>query len=111
MPTVPVVLYRSGNATSPRLTHVRSGKDVITQVGSNGVVNVLPLTGGVSLFSVKKSSFAAHWWKIDQGEWYDFRLILRRGANDHWTCEPANMMPLDDYLLALGATEKTFTKA
>lgn len=43
-------LYRRGNAASPRLDHVRVGKDILT-FERDGVVSVTAHSGGVSTFA------------------------------------------------------------
>ena len=93
-------LYRFGNASQPRLDHVRAFKDLaVNKV--NGIEIVVANGNGVSLsstFDPKKRNT----WKLARNTPIPagLRLVkdLRPGRSDHFMIAPASNMPFTKYL-------------
>ncbi len=64
MPKTLTDLYRRGNASGPRMAHVRLGKDILT-FQKNGDDWVAARSGGVSTFSVQGAG--TNWWCLPAG--------------------------------------------
>ncbi len=93
-------LYRFGNATRPRLDHVRAFKDVAVKKVS-GIEIVIANGNGVSL----SSSFdpqKRNTWKLERNTPIPsgLRLVqdLRPGRNDHFMIAPTSDMPFIKYI-------------
>jgi hypothetical protein len=104
----PIDLYRAGNATGPKMDHVRP-KDILI-VQQNGADWVNPLTGGISTFENKIWNFG-HWWLVPQGTQFDDRLTIRNDHDDHWVWEPRQGMELAEYVRLLTAVNGLFIPA
>jgi hypothetical protein len=96
--TTTVDLYRSGNTTSARMDNVRT-QDV-TQVTENGVVYVLPNTGGIST-STSAAGLSTTVWKIPKATTYPDTLKVWNDSPGHWAWEPAAKMTLSSFTAAL----------
>lgn len=107
MAVTPTDLYRRGNATSPRMTHVRVGKDVVTYF-QNGVEMVHAFSGGISTFAVRGPG--QNWWILPGGTQYPDELSVINDHGDHYSWEPNVNMPLADYMGLLGTVERVFQK-
>jgi hypothetical protein len=89
-------LYRFGNATSPRLDHIRPLKDAILDE-KNGIKYIRADGNGISVFSTfdpkKKNT-----WKIPKGTTLPDGVILvedkRFGHENHYMLAPAKTMRL-----------------
>jgi len=101
-------LYRNGNASSPRLTHVRADVDVAIEIGGTGEVWDLPGTGGVSTFG--SPGARRNWWRALQGTPYSDRLVVNNDHGDHYSWEPAERMLLSEFRSLLGEVEEHFRK-
>ena len=98
MPETTTDLYRRGNASSPRLDHVRIGKDILA-FERDGMVWVTAYSGGVSTFA--RPGFGLHWWRIPRGCSYPDALLVRNDHGDHYVWEPHVDMPLTAYVTHL----------
>jgi hypothetical protein len=97
-------LYRSGNAGGPRIDHVREGKDITPD--ANGDVH--PLQGGVSSFAIRKT--APKWWKFPANTAAPAGIAIRNDHGSHWSWEPAQVMPLGNFINALGQSAPNWVK-
>lgn len=95
-------LYRFGNLTSPRMSHIRP-KDAQT-VNINGIETIVANGSGVSLFN-KEGLDGTHltgWiWEIQKGTSFPVGLKLvkdTKGAIGHHLLVPAHTMPLSQYI-------------
>jgi hypothetical protein len=105
----PVDLYRAGNATGPRMDHVRPNRDIaVTQ--QNGVDWVHPLSGGISTREQPYWAFRG-WWRIPKGTAFSDLLTVRNDHGDHWSWEPARSMELAEYVRLLEGLNKEFVPA
>lgn len=100
-------LYRRGNARSPRLSHVRPGKDTMTFF-QNGVEMVRAHSGGVSSFS--KCGPGPNWWVLPAGTEYPDEISVINDHADHYNWEPNVDMPLSDFVALLSTIEPAFTR-
>ena len=107
MPETPTDLYRRGSALSPRMEHVRAGKD-ISLFERSGVLWVAARSGGVSTFSIQ--GFGRNWWRLPRGYVYpnDFHIVNDHGNHYNW--EPNVDMPFSDYVALLAAVHPHFLK-
>ena len=88
MPTTTTDLYRRGNAVSPRMWHVRVGKDIgVFQI--NGIEWVAANSGGVSTFSVQPPG--PNWWLLPAGYVYPDELAVVNDHGDHYNWEPKSI--------------------
>ena len=109
MGVTPVDLYRAGNATGPRMDHVRSGRDiVVTQIG--GADWVYPMCGGVSTVEKMHRQFKT-WWHIPQGTIFTDLLVVRNDYTNHWSWEPAQAMEISEYVRLLAGLNAEFVPA
>lgn len=106
-------LYRSGNATTPRMENVRLERvppDIETYT-VKGVVWVKARTGGISTTETKpKTGQEKGWWKASAGTKVSPKLTVRNDKPNHWAWEPTVDMPLDDYISLLKEANKHFVK-
>lgn len=98
MPETTTDLYRRGNASSPRMDHVRVGRDILT-FAKDGVLWVTARSGGVSTFTRLGVGF--HWWRIPRGYPYPETLMVVNDHGDHYAWEPRSDMPLTAYVALL----------
>lgn len=95
----PEDLFRLGNSTDPRLTHVRHPKDVDT-IEINGVQVVIANGKGVSLATRQRlqSSPVAGWvWRIPKGTAVPTGLRLINDRPGHYSLCPVQNMPMDEF--------------
>lgn len=95
----PEDLYRLGNATDPRLTHVRCPKDIDT-IEINGILVVVANGKGVSLATkerIVKSPISGWVWKIPKGTQVPLGLRLVNDRQDHYSICPSANMPMDEF--------------
>ena len=107
MPKTTTDLYRRGNASGPRLTHVRIGKDIVTYP-SGGTDWVRARSGGVSTFSVPGPG--RNWWLLPRGFDYPDELFVVNDHGNHYNWEPNVDLPLADFLRLLASVEPAFRK-
>jgi hypothetical protein len=107
MPQTTTDLFRRGNASSPRLTHVRIGKDIVTYA-SGGTDWVIARSGGVSTFSVQ--GLGPNWWLLPAGFDYPDDLLVVNDHGEHCNWEPNADLPLADYIRLLAGVEPAFRK-
>lgn len=107
MPETTTNLYRRGNASSPRMDHVRAGKDIYT-FEKNGALWVAARSGGVSTFSIQDPG--KNWWELPQGYIYPDNLYVVNDHGNHYSWEPHVDMPLSDYVVLLAALNPHFVK-
>lgn len=100
MPETTTDLYRRGSASSPRMDHVRVGKDIYS-FESDGMLWVRARSGGVSTFS--KQGFGQHWWRLPRGYIYPDILYVVNDHGNHYNGEPNVDMPLAEYVALLAA--------
>ena len=106
MPTT-VDLFRSGNASSARMDNVRP-VDVVTQT-INGVVYVLPASGGISTFS-SAAQINPVKWKLAAGYAYNANLVVTNNGGGHYSWRPAVRMTMDDYKALLALVNNSFSR-
>lgn len=104
----PVDLYRSGNASSPRLDNVRP-QDLGT-FQKNGRLWVEHESGGVSTFA--RNRWDKNTWRLAKGMEVGAKLLVVQDKEnpDHYFIEPAQDMPMDDYTAALRDLAARFVK-
>jgi len=107
MPETTTDLYRRGSASSPRLDHVRVGKD-IDAFERDSILWVRGRSGGVSTFS--RPGFGPHWWRLSQGYIYPGALDIVNDHGHHYSWEPNVDMPLATYGALLAAVHPHFIK-
>jgi hypothetical protein len=105
--TLTVDLYRSGNATIPRMDNVRDTD--VEKFQKSGVDWVRAKKLGISTFSTLPAD-QKNWWKISKGSVYSNDLYVVNDRNDHWSWAPAKDMPLADFITLMQATHSSFTK-
>ncbi|MCA8036779.1 hypothetical protein LGM46_27810 [Burkholderia arboris] len=91
-------LYRLGNSTSPRLTHVRPRDITVVQI--NGIDVVQSNGKGISLFTadgIKHRPVAGWVWRFKQGTYIPGDLRIIPDGKDHYVIAPLRSMPLDKY--------------
>lgn len=96
----PEDLFRLGNATGPRLTHVRIPKDVDTRV-INGIAVVIANGKGVSLATRERlaQTPVLGWvWKISKGTCLPFGLKLINDRPGHYAICPTRNMALEQFV-------------
>jgi hypothetical protein len=107
MPKTPTDLYRRGNASGPRMAHVRLGKDILT-FQKNGDDWVAARSGGVSTFSVQGAG--TNWWCLPAGFDYPDELYVVNDHGNHYNWEPRVDLPLADFVALLASVEPAFRK-
>jgi hypothetical protein len=107
MPKTLTDLYRRGNASGPRLTHVRIGKDIGTY-SRGGTDWVAARSGGVSTFSVQPPG--KNWWMLPAGFVYPDELLVVNDHGNHYNWEPNVDLPLADFIALLVSVEPAFRK-
>ncbi len=112
----PEDLFRLGNATSPRLTHIRTPKDINT-INMNGITVVVANGKGISLATkdrLNKSPVDGWVWKIAKGTQIPRGLKLLNDRPGHYSICPQSNMPLDEFVGLLSKLamkcQKTFKK-
>ena len=96
----PEDLFRFGNATSPRLTHIRRPRDVDT-IEINGITVVVANGKGLSLATqdrLDKTPINGWVWKIAKGAHMPFGLKLVNDRPGHYSVCPQSNMPLDEFI-------------
>jgi hypothetical protein len=101
-----VPLYRMGNASSPRMDHVRSQDVEVYE--NNGELWVVERSGGISTFSVQ--GLGKNWWLLAVGTEVPTELFLINDYGNHWSWEPNCTMPIEDYKSALRRIGDNFCK-
>lgn len=101
------VLYRRGNASGPRMDHIRVGKDISTYE-HNGETWVQARSGGISTFS--KLGWGKNWWKLAEGYDYAEGLLVLNDYGSHYSWEPSQDMPLSTYKNLLEIVNQAFIK-
>jgi hypothetical protein len=107
MPKTTTDLYRRGNVSGPRMTHVRIGKDIVTYL-NGGVQWVGARSGGVSTFSSQGPG--KNWWHLPSGFDYPDELFVVNDHGNHYNWEPNVGMTLVDFIAWLGSVEPAFRK-
>jgi hypothetical protein len=107
MPATTTNLYRRGNASGPRLTKVRIGKDIATYQ-RGGIEWIAARSGGVSTFSARGPG--ENWWLLPRGSIYPADLHVVNDHGDHYNWEPNVDMPLSTLISLLASMEPLFRK-
>ena len=107
MPETTTDLYRRGSASSPRMDHVRVGKD-ISPFERGGVLWVAARSGGVSTFS--SQGVGTHWWLLPRGYTYSDTLAVVNDHGNHYNWEPRADMLLAEYITLLVEVNAHFIK-
>jgi hypothetical protein len=107
MPETTTDLYRRGSAASPRIDHVRVGKD-IAPFQRDGMLWVAARSGGVSTFS--RQGIGTHWWRLPRGYIYPATLAVVHDHGNHYNWEPSVEMPLAEYVAFLAEVHPHFIK-
>lgn len=114
MAVTAVDLFRSGNATSARLSHVRikvADPDVDIHTDASGDVWVLANGKGVSTWDAVDPGWSGKPWKLPVGSPYSDQLVVWCDSPGHWVWEPAQTMRLSDYQALLIAAEANFVRS
>src|SRR4051812_29620542 len=99
--TTPLELYRAGNRSTARFDVLRPG-EVMVQI-RQGHDWALARSGGVSTFDAP-IALNGIWHRLPAGTPYDDAIFsLWNDYPGHWAWEPAQDMPLSDYIAALAA--------
>ena len=106
MGTTPIDLYRRGNATSPRMDHVRPID--VASFTRNGVEWVAARSGGISTFASSTPPGRGRIWRLPAGVFYPDELLLDNDHGNHWSWEPAQDMELTRYRALLAAVGRNF---
>ena len=96
----PEDLFRLGNATSPRLTHMRRPKDIDT-IEINGITVVISNGKGISLSTkdrLEKAPMSGWVWKIAKATQIPIGLKLLNDRPGHYSICPISNMPLDEFV-------------
>ncbi len=102
--TVPVDLFRAGNASGPRLDNIRD-KDIsitVVKVGGEDIRMVSP-EGGLSTFGGYVQRPGVKWWKIPSGTKLpqSIRVVKDHYNKEmrayHYSLQPARLMTLLEY--------------
>ncbi len=96
----PEDLFRLGNATSPRLTHIRRPKDIDT-IEVNGITVVIANGKGISLSTkgrLDKTPMSGWVWKIVRGTQMPIGLKLLNDRLGHYSICPISNMALDEFI-------------
>ncbi len=96
----PEDLFRLGNATSPRLTHIRRPKDIDT-IEVNGITVVIANGKGISLSTkgrLDKTPMSGWVWKIVRGTQMPIGLKLLNDRLGHYSICPISNMVLDEFI-------------
>ncbi len=113
MAKTPVDLYRKGNASSPRMDHVRINKDIATYESNKEFWVRETLAGGespggISTFSTQGRG--KNWWKLDADTEIPLELELINDRGNHWLWKPSKTMPIQKYKMALRLISQSFYK-
>jgi hypothetical protein len=107
MPKTGTDLYRRGNASSPRMTKVRIGVDIVTYA-RGGTDWVAPGLGGVSTFSAPGPG--KNWWLVPAGFDYPDELLVVNDHGNHYNWDPHVDLTLADFIALLASVEPAFSK-
>ncbi len=108
MPKTTTNLYRRGNASCPRMAHVRLGKDIVI-FQKSGDDCVAARSGGVSTFSMQGPG--PNWWRFPAGFAYPAELSVVNDHGNHFNWEPSIDLLLAEFLKWLASVEPAFRKA
>lgn len=100
-------LYRRGNASSPRMDHIRVEKDILSY-HHQGETWVKAGSGGISTFS--KQGWGKNWWELESAYEYSDNLLVINDHGTHYSWEPKEDMPLSTYKNELVIVNQAFTK-
>lgn len=103
------VVYRLGNASSPKMDNVRTVKDA-DLFKKNGHDWVKGHTKGVSTFTNPKAQKGDKEWKLPVGSSYPAELHPVNDHGDHVSWQASHDMPLADYIRALQTLGQHFKK-
>jgi hypothetical protein len=106
-----VELFRSGNATSARLSHVRTNiadPDVDTYADTSGAIWVAANGKGVSTWDAIDPGWSGKPWRLPVGSPYSNRLLVWEDSPGHWVWEPSDPMPLLEFVTLLDAAGQHF---
>ncbi|MCB2379462.1 hypothetical protein LGH70_17830 [Hymenobacter sp. BT635] len=106
MPTA-VDLFRSGNATGPRMDNVRP-QDIPTR-DQGGVPWVDPNTGGISTSSAA-AGLGRPVWKLTSGYNYNGNLVVANDHGNHYLWSPRIAMTLADFKALLALVNPSFVR-
>jgi hypothetical protein len=85
------------------------GPKVIDITVRHGVQWVLAGTGGVSTFEAPTTA-GKQWWILPAGHDHGTLFFVRKDEPGHWVWEPADDMPLDQFVGELAVSNRSFTK-
>jgi hypothetical protein len=94
----PEDLFRVGNSTEPRLTHIRAHEITTTTV--NGILCVVANNKGVSVWdeaNIRKGSVSGWAWIIPSTTELPPGLKLHNDTPGHYVICPVSQMTLDEY--------------
>jgi hypothetical protein len=107
MAKTPTDLFRRGNATSPRMTQLRIGRDIITYQ-RGGTEWIAARSGSVSTFSQRGPG--RNWWRLAAGFDYPDELLVVNDHGNHYNWEPNVELTLAEFIELLASVEVGFTK-
>ena len=94
----PEDLFRIGNSSEPRLTHIRQHEITTTLV--NDIIFILANNKGISVWDeahVRQGSVSGWAWKITKSTVLPAGLKLHNDIPGHYVICPVNQIPLDEY--------------
>lgn len=115
MPSTKVDLYRNGNASGPRMTHIRTNLshpvnfDVEAEIDPSGAIWVKVNSGGLSTWELPTPTWDKVW-KLPAHSNFPTSLKVWNDAPGHWSWDPASKMSLHDFRMALSIVEGLFTR-
>jgi len=106
-----LALYRSGNASSPRLSAVRlnDAPDIETGVDPTGRLTVIAGSGGVSVWSYPDRRWRKTW-MLPAGSGFRPELTISRDTSTHWLIAPSHDMLFSRYIAALETLDLEFVR-
>jgi hypothetical protein len=108
-----VELYRSGNASGPRLrprlADTVPDPDIETETDSSGNVIVKSQSGGLSVWEQPGPNWTRVW-ALPAGSSYPAELLIWPDGPPHWLIAPTSDMPLADYVAALDVLARSFVR-
>ena len=94
----PVALYRSGNATTPKMDNVRAA-DITQYTGADRTPWVKAGTGGLSTFSAPSNT--KNEWSLPAGSFIPDGIVVTNDHDNHYLFAPTRDMPLSTFVSLL----------
>lgn len=95
---IPEEVFRLGNSSSPKISHVRSKDIDVTNI--NGVTVVIANGKGISVFDkegITQSPILGWVWRFSANTHFPIGLKLVQDKSHHYCIAPTQNMPIDKY--------------